>query len=184
MLAVLEKLNKKQKMIKRRKEKSKKNDQRGFSLIEILIVTVITTGVFTVIYSFYASTIKQEVESRYEMIASNLAQEGVEIIRNIRDENIMEGAAINEGINSLCYPYFDATTGATACVATPEISIVGERYVNSSSGEGTPFTRTCKTNYNPTLETLEVECIVEWKSFVNSSLTRNSKAKVFLTNWQ
>jgi prepilin-type N-terminal cleavage/methylation domain-containing protein len=172
-------------MIKQIKKKSKKNDQRGFSLIEILIVTVITTGVFTVIYSFYASTIRQEVESRYEMISSNLAQEGVEIIRNIRDENILKGASnINAGIPSVCYPYFNAATGTTSCVTVSEVSIISDRYMNSSSGTDTPFTRTCRTNYNPTLETLEVECIVEWKSFVNSSLTRNSKAKVFLTNWQ
>jgi len=172
-------------MIKQKKGKSKKNDQRGFSLIEILIVTVITTGVFTVIYSFYSSTIKQEVESRYEMIASNLAQEGVEIVRNIRDENIMEGESdMSTGISSPCYPYFNVTTGVTSCVSTPEISIVGGRYVNSSSGEDTPFTRTCNTSYDPTLETLEVECVVEWKSFINSSLSRESSAKAFLTDWQ
>jgi prepilin-type N-terminal cleavage/methylation domain-containing protein len=182
---VLEKLNKKENMIKQKKGKFKKNDQRGFSLIEILIVTVITTGVFTVIYSFYSSTIKQEVESRYEMIASNLAQEGVEIIRNIRDENIMEeGSDMSTGIDSICCPYFDAVIGETYCTAVPEIFVVDDRYVNSSSGEDTPFTRTCNTRYDPTLETLEVECVVEWKSFVNSDLKREATAKAFLTNWQ
>jgi len=172
-------------MIKQKKGKFKKNDQRGFSLIEILIVTVLTTGVFTVIYSFYSSTIKQEVESRYEMIASNLAQEGVEIVRNIRDENIMKGESdMSTGISPSCYPYFDGTTGVTSCITTSEISVVDGRYANSLSGEDTPFTRTCNTSYDSTLETLEVECIVKWKSFVNSDLTREAAAKAFLTNWQ
>ena len=62
-------------------------NEKGFSLIEVIVsIAVITTALITVmaLISFSVSSIGL---SKSKIIATNLAQEGVEIIRNIRDSN-------------------------------------------------------------------------------------------------
>ena len=171
-------------MPKDRRRKTNKN-QSGFSLIEILIVTVITTVVFTVIYSFYSATIKQNVEARYEMIASNLAQEGIEIIRNVRDENVLENEYINKGLSGTCYPKIDSG-GDTSCDSSGDnkVYIVDSWYVNSSSGTATPFSRICEISGDDKEKEFVATCMVSWDSFVNAGILRKVEAKAFLTDWQ
>lgn len=68
-----------------------KHHNAGFTLLEIIITLFIITigmgGAFTVIQKSF--TMMSLSESR--LIAANLAQEGVEIMRNIRDTNWLEG---------------------------------------------------------------------------------------------
>ena len=63
------------------------NSNKGFSLIEVIVsIAVITTALVTAmaLISFSVSSIGL---SKSKIIATNLAQEGLEIIRNIRDSN-------------------------------------------------------------------------------------------------
>jgi len=82
---------------------NEKSKQHGFTLIELLItISVITVGI---IGTFTA--VQQGVSvvdySRSRLTAAFLAQEGVEIIKNIRDTNLLEGrlgtVVWNEGID-------------------------------------------------------------------------------------
>lgn len=76
-----------------RKNNWKRNG--GYTLVEVVVVTVIVSIVFTAIYALYGTTIKYDAESRYEMIAYNLAQEGVEMVHNLRDTNVLSGGPSN-----------------------------------------------------------------------------------------
>ncbi|MDO8557933.1 MAG: prepilin-type N-terminal cleavage/methylation domain-containing protein [bacterium] len=64
--------------------------KNGFSLIETIIalfvLTVGATGAFIVI----SKTIHISPAVRQEIIAANLAQEGIEVVRNIRDNTLLQ----------------------------------------------------------------------------------------------
>jgi prepilin-type N-terminal cleavage/methylation domain-containing protein len=165
--------------MQRRSKKINKNTS-GFTLIEILIVTVIAGMVFTTIYAFYASVVRYNVESRYEVIASNLAQEGMEIIRNRRDQNVLREDSLNDGLeNGNCYPIINAS-GPSCSGTGPAIykSNTGV-YTNSDNGN-TPFSRECIISGDAS--EIDVECTVTWDSMGKSG-RREIKAESLLTNW-
>lgn len=70
----------------------------GMSLMEVIVaLAVIVTGVISgltlTVYNLNAS-----VASETKLIASNLAREGIEVIRQIRDSNWLSGSGWNQGI--------------------------------------------------------------------------------------
>ncbi len=78
-------------------------NKKGFTLIELLItITVISVGIVGVFIAIQQG-ISVVDYSRSRLTAAFLAQEGIEIIKNIRDTNLLEGrtGAIswNEGID-------------------------------------------------------------------------------------
>ncbi len=172
--------------------KRRQRDRGGYTLVEVILVITITGITFTTLYSLYASTVRRNVDSRYEVIASNLAQEGVEIVRNIRDQNVMAGNAINTGLTTgNCNPYFETNTPNPECdgnrLPQVELDLVNGVYRNClSSGcidpSKTVFRRTC--NIGGTVERMVVTCTVSWDSFVNAAISRKAEAKVTLTDWQ
>lgn len=158
------------------------NDESGFSLIEMMLASFIASTVFASLYAVFAMSMKFNVESRYEIIAANLAQEGVEIIRNIRDENVMRGVAINDGLANgfVCTPNMngdnpECTNGATS------VFIVGNVYQNGGAGTATPFTRSCEISGNQ--NQFDAICTVQWDSFVNPDLSREVEVTGRLTDW-
>lgn len=66
--------------------------QGGFSLIEVMLsVFLLSAGMFAAI-SLIGGALRESLDSRNQLIASLLAQEGVELVRNIRDNNWASGA--------------------------------------------------------------------------------------------
>ena len=76
----------------------KKQKKNGFSLLEVLVaITVLTVGLVGVVglinYNISISRTSPE-----KIIAVNLAQEGIEVVRNIRDSNWLAGNAFDTDI--------------------------------------------------------------------------------------
>jgi len=180
---------------KKKKNKTTKcfpsGGETGFTLIEIVLAMTLVAMVFLAIYSIYAQTIKYDTESRYEIIAAGLAQEGVEMIRNIRDENVLNGYEINEGLSNgtVCHPKVDSS-GNVLC------NKGGSAYVYLQGSEGyshyenddtsdikTPFKRKCEIDRYDDNDAFTVTCTVEWNSFARSDLMRKVEAKSVLTDW-
>jgi prepilin-type N-terminal cleavage/methylation domain-containing protein len=79
-------------------EKNSKN-KRGFTLLEVLIaVSVLVIGAVAA-FSTIASTIRSTTFAKDKLIASFLAQEGIEIVKNIRNTNWIQGNAWNQGLS-------------------------------------------------------------------------------------
>lgn len=78
---------------------------RGFTLLEVLVaIFVIIIGV-TGAVNLISYTVSGVVIGKSQIIATNLAQEGIEIVRNIRDSNWIEqrsdpGLAWNDGLGA------------------------------------------------------------------------------------
>jgi type II secretory pathway pseudopilin PulG len=62
-------------------------NSNGFSLVEVIIsVFLVAVGLIAVI-SLLSGTLSNSIDSRNQVIAVLLAQEGTELVRNIRDNN-------------------------------------------------------------------------------------------------
>jgi len=67
--------------------KRKPKTAKGFSFVEVMLsVFLMSAGMLSAI-SLIGGGIKESADSRNQIIASLLAQEGVELVRNVRDTN-------------------------------------------------------------------------------------------------
>ena len=74
--------------------------QRGFTIAEAIIAVSIIAIALVGIYAVVARSLGIGLAFRNELVAANLATEGVEIIRSIRDTNWLE----NKKANDTCTP--------------------------------------------------------------------------------
>jgi prepilin-type N-terminal cleavage/methylation domain-containing protein len=194
--------------IKQRKIKQK----LGYTLIEVIIVLTITSIAFVAIYSLFAKSMQSDAESRYEIVAASLAQEGVEIIKNKREKNEMDWAMWKrsdgvpsssfKGISGLlgCNPLLDLTmlNYTFSCGNGADLnmqynkSTLSRKYEAGCVGTdcvGPIFRRVCNTTMidttaNGILDSLRVHCEVAWKSFLLGGVERLVKTEIVLTDWQ
>lgn len=194
-------------------EKENKKKLKGFSLIEsILAVFLVTFGIVTV-FPLLGLSSSQTIDSRDQIIAAFLSQEGVELVRNIRDDNWAkkedgipgyDGAFEGLGNN---FPNFSASNCLVSFpsgLAVPEIPECnsgggGDRYLyldgngkyvtESSGNTKTRFQRKISIQYDVSKNTATVESMVIWSggTFPATSAC-NTKSKcvyssVVLTRW-
>ncbi len=78
-------------------------DEKGLLMIEAMIaISVVTVGLVSVLTLLSRSiSINRVVADQYT--AANLAAEGIEIVKNITDSNVIQGRPWNEGISSGSY---------------------------------------------------------------------------------
>ena len=69
--------------------------QAGYTLIEVVITMFLTATVFVGVYALFAKAMNYDKEGQHEIIASELAQEGIEMIKNKKEKNEMDWAVWN-----------------------------------------------------------------------------------------
>lgn len=127
-----------------------KQKKLGFSLIEIVIVLfVISTGLIGIL-SLIVQNIQSQDYNKNNLIATQLSQEGIELIRRLRDNNFKQGSAFNSGLAetqlevfSYCLDYNDIAplNSTTACL----LRFDGEGfYVHEALGISSGFSRLIK----------------------------------------
>lgn len=169
-------------------EKSKTKNQKAFSLIEIVLVMFIIASSFTGIYLVLSKNSQHEKDNRYNLIAANLAQEGIEIIRNRRDENLLNGLSLNDGLSSGdCYPYWGGTTPYCNNSRITNVELDSDEVYRNCSTSGcgsdvTIFSRICRINTSSNI-LIEAECTVNWIS-PTLGVNKTVKTESYLTNWQ
>ncbi len=68
----------------------KKIHTKGFTLLEVMVSFAILSIVFGTILSFLVTTLKATQFSRQELIAHGLAEEGLEMVRALRDKRFLD----------------------------------------------------------------------------------------------
>ena len=71
------------------KQENKRNkfDKHGFMMIEAVFATFIVGVILVTFLAVMGSSYRTEFAKRDLIVATNLAQEGIELVRNIRDNN-------------------------------------------------------------------------------------------------
>jgi len=152
-----------------------KMSKRGFTLIEVIVsILVVTVGVsaaYIVIQQIISYT--YQVSSR--LTAAYLAKEGIEIVRNIRDTNWIEGEDWDEGLkncyaseNKYCEADYNDTQAMTRygilCVDPPCVDQFQPLKINSGfySYENGPETKFYREIITKPGANLEVTVLVWW----------------------
>lgn len=108
-----------------------KSLRRGFTLVETLIAIGILLVAVVGPISLIGDALHKLYYAKDEMIAINLAQEGVEVARQKRDTNMLSGVLWNTGLAVNDY-WVDATLAKiTACGTNPCNAARKKVYVSS-----------------------------------------------------
>lgn len=134
--------------------------KNGFTLLEVIIaITVITAGLAGALV-LIGHSIASATAVRDRLVAVNLAQEGVEVVRNIRDSNWLAGRNWDIGFFYTTNTNVDWDSTVLDDV-NDGLSFDGAQnhYIHSST-PNTPFKRHIELNPGP--EVMQVKSIVEW----------------------
>ncbi|MBA3047479.1 prepilin-type N-terminal cleavage/methylation domain-containing protein [Patescibacteria group bacterium] len=157
----------------------------GFSLLEVMIaVLIITMGMIGVL-SLVLQNIQVQYINKNDLIASQLAQEGLELVRNIRDENWLDGNAYDSGIVGDGTYTIDYTFAINDLINSiddvgAKLNINGAGFYIHGAGSATPFYRLITVD-DSSAEHLKVECKVRWSE---RSRTHDYTAATLLYDWR
>lgn len=155
--------------MRNQKEKFILEKKRGFLMTEaVLSLFVLTVGLTTVL-ALIASSMRNSFNSRDTIIAVELAQEGVELVRNVRDNAVVNTPttpflAFPPSTTKHCR--IDYVSALTCTVAwTPPTNYVlqytASGFYAHSGGTATKFSRYMYVDYNGT-DTAIVKSFVYW----------------------
>ena len=148
--------------------------QQGFSLVETLVAITVLLVAIVGPMTIAARGLQSAFYAREQVIAFSLAQEGLELIRALRDENALGGRAWHSGFSVCDNPHgcgLDARgSSARNCQSRSNCALnydagalSGARgFYTYAAGDATPFTRVIRVGRNGD----EAEVIVEvsWQS--------------------
>jgi Tfp pilus assembly protein PilV len=92
--------------------KKNQKKKKGFSVYETMIAMfVLVVGILAAL-GLITSSMRRSMESRDYIVGAALAQEGIELVRNIRDNNLVSSRAYDENIISGgCISYNQSSMG-------------------------------------------------------------------------
>jgi type IV pilus modification protein PilV len=141
--------------------------RKGFSLVEVLFALMVLSVGISAISVLMTSNIKNSIDAKNQIIAANLAQEGVELVRNLKDNGEPNLAATTA--NDYAGLSIDKTMSKleTNTVASKQLFLNGNFYTHSSSGKSTGFYRSISLKVSGVLGTpssriIEVTSYVSW----------------------
>jgi type IV pilus modification protein PilV len=123
------------------KKNKKIQTKKGFSLVEVLVSILVLSFGIVGISSLMMQNIKASVEAKNQIIAAELAQEGIELVRNMRDNNPVSFAADfnaplpagNEYIIDYTYKYakFLGSASSNVSMVSAKLSLKSGFYVHN-----------------------------------------------------
>lgn len=181
------------------------HQRHGFTLGEVILSSFLLTAGILSVSALITNAYRSSLENQDVIVASELAQEGVEIVRNVRDNNMIRKIKTGtpaevfdgfpSGSSSRCSVDYDDTT--LSCTGTPRTGLVktGGFFQTIVSGDS-HFERLVRIDMGPSPPTARVLSFVTWNASpdFSGSISRNISwctlshqcvyTEVFLTEWQ
>jgi type II secretory pathway pseudopilin PulG len=150
----------------------------GYTLLETVIAIAILIGGAMVVYSSSAHTLAYTYNNQYRLTASYLVQEGVEIVRNIRDRNWLAGQDWRQGLEE-GVDYQAQYNSFTLSVYTGlPLLLSSTGLYNYNEGEETIFCRKINIDHQGE-DKIKVTVEVSWLYDQGQPV----RAETFLYNW-
>ena len=147
-----------------KKIKKTLNFYQGFSLVELMVAISMIAIVFTSLISLVNTVLANLSYSHNYLVASYLAQEGIELITQKRNENFKNGLAFDAGIIDNCleidYAGFSGFCSGESNKFLKYSEGIGFQH---DDGSNSVFKRTIKTEKVSDNE-IRVQSIVKWKT--------------------
>ena len=160
----------------------------GISILEVVVaIMIIAMGMIGVL-----SLVIQNVEAQYInkniLMASGLAQEGLELVRNVRDLNwLTPGNAWDQNIVGDGTYVIDYGGLVSLNTSINSIDEVGARLYIDSNGLYTHTTTATATNFYRLITVvnqgsyLDIKCAIRWK---DGTQNHDYTAETYLYNWR
>lgn len=160
----------------------------AFSLIEVLMSAFILGVGLTAVIGLLSTGLHQSIESRSQLVSAFLSQEGVELVRNIRDDNWAKGKPSLTGIDDGNNCRIDVTDVSLRCDGNYLLRRTGSGYYNHFSGDATKFSRKI-TVTGDSNQKLVTSYVVWGPDFPSSVSTCNTESKcaytqIVLNKWK
>ncbi|MEK7097409.1 MAG: type II secretion system protein [Patescibacteria group bacterium] len=146
------------------------NRQSGFTLLEVIVVIFIVSLGLLGVLSLTTQNIRVQYINKNNLIASQLAQEGLELARNIRDTNwLIPGNDWNQGLADGTYK-IDYVNGIQPAIGLDDAKL----YINGSGlYQHTPlsdtnFSRLITVTNSASIASSTIRCEVQWKERNNT----------------
>ena len=166
--------------------------EKGFSLLEVITVLFIISLGLVGILALIVQNVQTETANRNKLIASQLAQEGLELARNMRGDNWLQGRGWSKGLNdndcggcpNYTMDYAMDYTGKKIEVNNIDEAVLqvnGEGYyVHDNTLEDSKFKRMITVD-SSSVSSSSVSCKVKWKAH---DRTHTYTADTVLYNWR
>lgn len=146
---------------------------KGFTILEVIIaISLLLFGIMGAL-AFFAPAIKLTGNFSYHAVADYLAQEGLEVVKNIRDNNIIQNITWSSGLSSCgagCQ--LDYKTGTAVQTANNALqaytgnplNLNSEGFYSYDSGVATKFKRkiTITQPFSGNMDILKVDVLLMW----------------------
>ncbi len=158
--------------------KSIKKKSAGFTLLEMIVATSILISGVLVVYASSAQLLAYTYNNQYRLVASYLAQEGVEVVRNIRDKNWVNGEEDwRTGLGTGDWQTQYDSSALSAYSGSP-LQLTLDGFYNYETGDETIFTRKL-TITHPSDDSVKLVVEVSWPYDKGNPV----QAESFLYNW-
>jgi prepilin-type N-terminal cleavage/methylation domain-containing protein len=165
--------------------------RKGFTLVETMVAIALLSLALIGPYVAVQNAVQSSYIARDQLVASQLAQEGIEYIRFIRDNNYLSGRAANGSYGWMHFPYscagaspqnyctVDATQGDfhtqssavdvySQIASVPYMKISGTgRYSHQAGGTDTKFKRIVRI-YTINANEIQIWVQVQWTTGARS----------------
>ncbi len=174
----------------------RKQNKRAFTLVETLVAIAVLVTSIVAPLSIAATSMFQARYSRDQIVATYLAQESVEMIRYVRDRNMMKALAgrtadwlefiprdrwFSPDWDTAQDGDFQVCSNPQDPLSCPYLRYNGAYSLNSA-GDNTPFKRAVRVTVNPSmLDEITVESRVYWVSGTTGE--RMVSVRTHLYNW-
>lgn len=173
---------------------NRKGVQPGFSILETLLASFVLVVGLVAAVQIFAPIMQTMGLTRDRIVAVGLAQEGVELVKNVRDHNMLlsgqDFTARGIGGATYCIDTYSFTdnSNVTASCGSGALQLQNKRYVHSA-GTSTGFRRYIRTDSSVN-DSLHVVSFVTWDDTaipnnINVCTLKNQCAftQITLTDW-
>jgi len=119
--------------------------KKAFTLVEVLIATVILVIVIGAVTAVESTNIKIDSSNKYQIQANGVGQEGVATVRSLIDAHTLDDSKPDITSKSGSY-YIDSSNQLQKCKSTTTASVNGQTTAicddQTAKVNGTGFTRT------------------------------------------
>jgi len=155
-----------------------RDQQKGLSLIEIIVTIFVCSVALIMVLNLLTFSIKAAAVSKADLIAANLAQEGIELIRYNRE--ISDWVVWHSSVVNGDYRVQYNSSSLLAYSETP-LKIDGDGFYQYDAGTNTPFYRKI-TLAKVSDDELQVLVEIKWRDVNN--VWRYLKVEDRLWNWR
>lgn len=150
--------------------------KKGFTFIEVIIaISIFAIGIVG-IYSIVPRMISTVSTNSDRFLASQIAREGVELIRNIRDSNWLADVSWNQNLTACsggCE--IDYNDSVPVSFQNRYLKVDSNGFYNYETGNDTKFKR--KITINQGADVLNVEVEVSWPGRYSPLIVKNNLYK-------